>query len=155
MKKVRLKVPLKLKDRQMYLRVVKNPSQAFFDLRCKKKCKSEKRNFVFDVELPDEIEIILVTPSSKELISQKIADNWMDLCEEGWGIDGLRKVLIFSDVGVFEVSAKNDKPDIHDWLSHKEDERWTIMKWAVVVHCTDENPPIGTLHWNADLLYPV
>lgn len=156
MKRVRLELPREFKRNHGYLKIIGNATEPFFDTRCKNSV-SKERCISLDVEIPEETELLGVTPPNANTICQKIADNWIWLFHAGWDIsEGLKKVLIIMDGKVQEVAVSGNgvQPDVEDWLTHRNDEWWDNMLWGIVVYVTNSRT-YGILHWNTELVKDV
>lgn len=152
MKRVRLELPWEFKKSHGYLKITGDATEPFFDTRCKNSVSKEKC-ISLEVEIPEEIELIGVTPPSSSIICQKIADSWEWLFHAGWFIEGLKRVFIIMDGKVQEVAVSDNEvqPDVEDWLTHQTDEWWDNMLWGIVVYVTDSDT-YGILHLNTELV---
>ena len=153
MKRVRLEVPLGLGEKHLYLKLVGSQTEAFWDKDCTRPVLQTK-SFSLEVEIPEEVELIGVTPPSEDVICEKIAENWIWLFHTSWNIPNLKKVLINLDGNMYEVAVLNNlRPDVEDWLSHKENKWWFDMLWGLVIYVTDSKT-YGILHWHSKLATP-
>lgn len=154
MKRVRLEIPLGLGETHLYLKLVGSQTEAFWDKNCTRPLLQTEKKVSLEVEIPEEVELIGVTPPSGDVICEKIAENWIWLFHAGWRVDGLKKVLINLDGNMHEVAVCNSRPDVEDWMSHKENAEWWFdMPWGLVIYVTDSQT-YGILHWHSNLAMP-
>lgn len=152
MKKVRLGLPMEFKECHGYLKITGDATEPFFDTGCKNSVPKEKC-ISLDVEIPEEIDLLGVTPPKESPTCERIAENWVFLFNAGWYIsEGLKKVLVIMDGRIQEVRIEENqmRPDIRNWLTHEEDEWWNNMLWGIVVYVSNTRT-WAILHWNTEL----
>lgn len=169
MKQIRLEFPICWGDdsriympSQIYLKIVGNQTEAFFDKELTQAAPKTEKKISFEVEAPEELELINVVQPGGTTPIGNIGLNWdwYGGADPEWKIPGLKKVLVIVDDNKHEVPVINEKPDFYEWKKFNGIDgqgRWWFMKpWALTVYFT-ETKTFGGLYWHsklATLKYP-
>lgn len=158
MKKIRLEIPLDIWeeaiDNRIWLKIKNGRTEPCKDMKCTIPITKKGEKIVFEVEVPEKLNIIELVGLGGSTPVDDIATSWiLESVDPNWRVTGLQQVLVLMENLTHEVPVINEKPDLAEWkkFSDEAEEGWLFLKrWAMVIYIL-EKQTIASFFWHPDL----